>query len=342
MEQSRIPQRASEVISTLTEVFRHQRQTEIVGLLENAHARFDESEYDNWNGGTYTWTLRLEVPVHIFAAVEPRLGDIEQQIGTKLAYLDRQYTNDHFGDVTISPTTQAVMPNGQRLAPSEIEIRRLWSEESFRLFVSHVSAHKTQVSTLKERLRLRGITAFVAHEDIEPSLEWQREIELALRSMHGLVALIAPGFHESRWTDQEVGWALGRGVVVVPVRVPIDPYGLMGKIQGVRGSFDRADVLADSIAKTLLTNSSSAAAMRRGLIHAFTEPTSPDMARCAGDLLVNAVADISDEERSAVWNACAENHVLAGINEVTQAIYNRYGEPPATSAKAPPADEIPF
>ena len=62
--------------------------TELVELLESAHAYFDETDFDRWNGGTYTWALRLEVPVHVFA-VEARLESIEKEIGSKLNYLDR-------------------------------------------------------------------------------------------------------------------------------------------------------------------------------------------------------------------------------------------------------------
>ena len=32
--------------------------------------------------------------------------------------------------------------------------------------------------------------------------------------MHVLVALLTPDFHESKWTDQEVGFAIGKGVLV--------------------------------------------------------------------------------------------------------------------------------
>ena len=44
-----------------------------------------------------------------------------------------------------------------------------------------------------------------------------------------------PGFPKSRWTDQEVGWALGRDVHVLPVRRGIDPYGFLGEVQGIQG-----------------------------------------------------------------------------------------------------------
>lgn len=95
---------------------------------------------------------------------------------------------------------------------------RIWRPGAFRLFLSHVSAHKALVSKLKTELSNVGISAFVAHEDIEPSAEWQAQIEVALRSMHAMAALITPDFHTSKWTDQEVGFALGRGTLVIPVR----------------------------------------------------------------------------------------------------------------------------
>ncbi len=91
------------------------------------------------------------------------------------------------------------MPNGaselrdeERLNPSENEIARSWSEGMFRLFLSHLAQHKVGVSKLKLELKQLGIEAFVAHEDIEPRLEWRDEIEVSLRSMHALAALITP------------------------------------------------------------------------------------------------------------------------------------------------------
>ena len=164
MSKEAIQQRVGEVVTTLADIFRHQDKTEIFDLLQHAHARFDETDYDNWNGGTYTWALRLEIPVPIFASLEPRLAEIEKVISGKLAYLDRQYPNDHFGEVTISPIAVGSAPMGQRMLPSEIEVRRLWPDARFRLFMSHVSKHKVPLSRLKDALWLRGIAAFVAHK----------------------------------------------------------------------------------------------------------------------------------------------------------------------------------
>ena len=65
--------------------------------------------------------------------------------------------------------------------------------------------------------------------------EWQREIERALFSMDAFVALLSEDFHHSMWTDQEVGVAIGRGVPLIAVRLGMDPYGFMGKSQGLGG-----------------------------------------------------------------------------------------------------------
>jgi hypothetical protein len=329
------------VVATLADIFRHQGRSEIVEIVESAHAYFEETNYDNWNGGTYTWSLRLEIPVHIFASVEPRLEAVEREIGGKLSYLNRQYSNDVFGDVTITPVSRNAMPIGMRMPPSDIDIRRLWPEGRFRLFLSHVSADRIAVSHLKEALGLRGVAAFVAHEDIEPSLEWQREIELALRSMHGLAALITPMFHGSLWTDHEVGWALGRGVLVVPVRLGADPYGLMGKIQGVRGTLKRPNALAELLARTLLKNPQTHGEMQRAVVRSFASATSNQMALALSRLLVEAVPEVAEEDAGRLRQACSENPHVAGADGVAKAIYAKFGRSRAV-ADVPPDDDIPF
>ena len=80
------PKPVADVVATVADIFRHQGRTEVVELLENAHAWFDNTDYDNWNAGRYIWALRLEVPVPLFAPVEPRLQQIEKEITERLKY----------------------------------------------------------------------------------------------------------------------------------------------------------------------------------------------------------------------------------------------------------------
>lgn len=109
-----------------------------------------------------------------------------------------------------------------------------WEPHHFRLFLSHLSSYKKNIAALQLALKSYGISAFVAHVDIEPTKEWQDEIEAGLFSMDALAAVLMPGFQESNWTDQEVGVAFGRGVLVVPVIHGLNPYGFIGKYQGLK------------------------------------------------------------------------------------------------------------
>lgn len=340
MRDPSFPKPVAEVIATLVEIFRHQRRAEIVEILESAHARFDNTEYDNWNGGTYTWVLRLEVPVPIFATVEPKLLEIEKEIGSKLAYFSREHSNDPLTEATIAPITPGSPLLGQRMAPSEVEVRRLWPEGRFRLFVSHVAAHKVAVSMLKNALQSYGITGFVAHEAIQPSLEWQREIELALRSMHALLALVTPDFHASNWTDQEVGWALGRGVLVQPVRLGADPYGFAGKVQALTGDLENPKALAQSIFITLLANPQTHTETRRGLVTAFCSAGSYVMAQELRKHIIQTT-DFTKAEESDLLNACEKNSNVSRAFGVPEAILNKFGRL-AKEEEASAAPDIPF
>lgn len=341
MREPEIPKLVSEVVATLTEIFRAKGRTAILEVLENAHAHFDETDFDNWNGGTYTWALRLEVPVTVFAAIEPRLSEVEKEIGDKLGYITRLHPNDHVGEVSITPVAPGSKRIVQRTSPPDHEVRRIWPDGRFRLFLSHVSKHKRAISKLRAQLGLRGIAAFVAHEDIEPSREWQQEIELALRSMHALAAVLTPDFHDSKWTDQEIGWALGRGVAAIPVRLGLDPYGLVGKFQGVRGTLDQPEALAVSIAKILLKNSQTHGEMRRSLVASFRTADSHIMAQALRKILVT-VTDFTEDEKTSLRNACTENKNVAEAYYVPEAIYKVVGHPPQPTAVAVNEEDVPF
>ena len=334
------PKPVGEVVATLAAIFHHQGRSEIHELLENSHARFDQINYDNWNGGTYTWALRLEVPIAIFAPVEHRLTKIEKEIEAKLKNIARVYQNNHIGEVTITPVAPGSPLQRERMAPSEVEVRRLWPEKRFRLFLSHVSKYKTDVSKLKDELALFGVAAFVAHEDIEPTSEWRNEIKIALRSMHALAALITPDFHASPWTDQEIGWSLGRGIQVISVRLGADPYGFAGEYQGISGALDKATLLATDIVKTLLANTQTHSEIRRSLVSAFTKAGSYEMAKRLKSLIVE-IKDFTEEEKEILIKACTENSQVADAFGVFKAIYAAFGKTPESKPEKV-EHEIPF
>jgi len=130
----------------------------------------------------------------------------------------------------------------------------VWKAGYFKLFLSHLATFKTNISLLKNELEKYGISSFVAHEDIEPATEWQIEIEKGLYTMDALCAILMPGFKESNWTDQEVGVAIGRQILVIPVRKGLDPYGFIGKYQGIQSNGKNIGQVAESIFKIISTH----------------------------------------------------------------------------------------
>ena len=132
-------------------------------------------------------------------------------------------------------------------------LERLWGEGRIRAFISHKAKEKQLANEIKQRLDDYGIASFVSHEDIEPMKEWVPEIERALLSMDLLIALLTEEFSESNWTDQEIGAAIGRKKIIIPVRMGKDPYGFIGKYQAIQGSGKNAHQICKEIIEFLFT-----------------------------------------------------------------------------------------
>lgn len=145
----------------------------------------------------------------------------------------------------------------------------VWNLNYFRLFISHTSKYAGFCSNLKIWLIKRSISGFVAHTDIEPTAHWQGTIEYALNTCDALVALVSKDFIKSKWCDQEVGYALGRGVLVVPVMVDADPYGFIGKYQGLKGTGKKAEQIASGLEKILIKHPKSSPRMTEILVGQF-------------------------------------------------------------------------
>lgn len=129
-----------------------------------------------------------------------------------------------------------------------------WEPFHFKLFLSHLSSFKKTTGQLQSALRKFGVSAFVAHVDIEPTREWLEEIEAGLHSMDALAAILMPGFKESNWTDQEVGVAVGRGVLVIPIMRGLNPYGFISKYQGLNAQGKTVSAVAEEVFRILVTS----------------------------------------------------------------------------------------
>jgi hypothetical protein len=136
---------------------------------------------------------------------------------------------------------------------------------------SHHTSFKGPASRVSAQLRPWGVDGVVAHEAIEPTRKWQEEIESALRTCDALLAFLTLEFVGSRWCDQEVGFAVARRLLIVPVKIGVDPHGFMGQYQAISVSpepnssspYKVANAIFDALARNPKTASAMAPAITR-------------------------------------------------------------------------------
>ena len=146
-----------------------------------------------------------------------------------------------------------------------------WRKGMLRLFVSHLATQRNFAAELQEALLAYGISCFIAHNDIEPTQAWQTQIETALATCDALVALLHQNFHASNWTDQEIGFAMGRGVPAFAVRFGQDPYGFIGRFQAFNGNGKTAAALARELFEAYRKNKQSQRRMSEVLVGLFEQ-----------------------------------------------------------------------
>jgi TIR domain len=251
---------------TLSTIFHAQGDALAASTLDAARAEILPSGQDF---GQDCYRLDLRIPAARFAQLDlmpKQLEKLEDRIRDKLYRLGVDPEGCSLSGVRIVPELVAG-PGAVSIAlPTQTDEKRIWMPNRVRLFLSHVSRIKTETSALKAALQPYGIDAFVAHEDIEPSQEWQKEIEFALRSMHAFCALVTEDYNRSKWCDQEAGYALGRGVPFVLLACGTAPYGLMGKHQAAKGQLVPSALLQESATRVV-----DVLSKQESLIHPLTE-----------------------------------------------------------------------
>ena len=117
--------------------------------------------------------------------------------------------------------------------------KELWRPGTVKLFISHLDTYKNEANELADALEPYGISSFVAHDTIQPMTQWMPEILKGLAAMDIMLAFVTKNFHTSPWANQEIGYALGRGIPVLSLKLQQgDPPGFIGNLQALKGSLD--------------------------------------------------------------------------------------------------------
>jgi len=267
-----LPKNIERYLATLSKLYARDGNQQLQELIVNSQTRVHEGwSSDRWNNSTIGHALYLVVPESLFLNFVKQKNDIQNQLKedlNKIHNVQNEFIEEIFLEMDVAVDHEwreksGLLVVGKRVVQPDAT-KRIWGDVGFRVFLSHKSEVKKETAALKDGLRLFGISCFVAHEDIHPTKAWQDEIENALASMDGFVALMTEDFNDSNWTDQEVGYAVARGVPIIAVRLGKDPYGFIGKFQALSSTWQSS---VEDIVKILIKNDQILSAYIQALRH---------------------------------------------------------------------------
>lgn len=212
--------------------------------------------------------------------------------------------------------------------------------DSLRIFFSYSTEDKKIVGMLKEQLEFMGFEVFLAHDDIEPSVEWQDEIIKNLKSCDIFIPLLTKTFRESEWTDQETGIAIATDKFIIPLQVDFPPYGFIGKIQGlkvdtyylrnedVRTVRNHLENISTKIFQTIRTKSKFEDDMKGFVIYKFINSGSYNEANARAKLLED-FDDFAPEQVHQIFYATRSNtqiYVPITARRILKNFFEKYKE----------------
>jgi hypothetical protein len=210
-------------IQTLIKSLTIKNRTDLARLLEGASSKLDVT--DQYGSYLFSQISSFEV----FAPIENYY---------KLKNLD---SSDY---KIILDSVLDIYPSKEH-SPEVVSVRFLIKQEEgekenlrtksniMRFFISYSHNDKAIAGQLKNNLEYFGFEAFLAHEDIKPTEEWQVRILEELDDCEMFLPLLTDKFKQSEWTGQETGIAHGKNKLIIPLKINIDPFGFMGKWQAL-------------------------------------------------------------------------------------------------------------
>ena len=206
-------------------------------LIANANVSIEPTGYDNWDGGTTIWELRLEVPYPDYLSVEKdHREDIEKFIDDVVSPFLPE--TGHWVKTTIKPV-EFKDPNWRRAVAAKVspldKYQTIEPTNDRLAFISYQTVDKHVAGRLQRILQEVGIMSFLAHEDIEVSAEWREKILEELGKASMFISVLSNNYFESPWCVQESGIAAYRGITSLHLSIDGNiPRGFSANIQSIK------------------------------------------------------------------------------------------------------------
>lgn len=183
-------------------------------------------------------------------------------------------------------------------------------------FISYQTAERAVAGKVKEALGRAGVTSFLAHEDIEVSVEWRARILRELHAADMFVALLSAACLGSMWCVQESGIAAFRDdMLIVPLALGRSiPPGFLGAYQAARVDAEHFSVQSLAPAFT----SKDADKGLHNLIHVLAGSTNYRAAEANFAPIVPYIPTMGAAHDTAVLEASASNDQVCNASLCVQ------------------------
>jgi TIR domain len=322
-----------------------------------------ETDFDNYNGGMHGHDARLYVPLDVHSAIPLKeVSKVAEAICSDLNQLAQPVQNEFFRAVVLEVDDendadyQKSIPFLAR-PPLNPDTLAFWRPGHVRLFISHRDGHKIGAKGLAQALETYGISSFVAHDTIKPLTEWRHEILKALETMEIMLVYLTNDFEDSIWTQQEVGYALGKGIPVVSLKLDRkDPPGFISHVQAQKGSNDDPAASASALYKLIAECLGAVDRLHDGLVSAFVMSEDFNDARYRFDRMAANVDRLNPAQLESIIRGYRDNANLHNafylsnqyrrlVGYLTRVTGTEYRVEGVNILAPPPAesdDEVPF
>ena len=316
-EKYRLPSKVTSYLRRL-EVGYERSDNEILSeIIQNARVYVHEATVSNWHSGKeYNGhDIFLFLNLAVLSKIELNKQSfycekVMEDLNSLNAVMYEFINGVHFELEDMNdPDYQESVPMKREIQPDP-DTLSFWKSGQIRLFISHRDKHKKQAKILANELGKYGISAFVAHDTIQPMTTWQEEIMKGLQTMEVMLAFITDGFADSWWTNQEVGFALGRDIPIIPLKLQgQDPTGFIGNKQALRGSLENPAASISEIYK-LMIESIGEERCKNVLIGKFLTSHTWKRTEELFKLIEESVSSLSDSEADKIIHGFSENSQL--------------------------------
>lgn len=281
------------------------------------------THWDGYDGGMDGHTVVLFAPLETVASIKPsKQSEIARQIHSDLAELN-SVSNEYFGNVVIEaedendPECQAATAFSER-PPLDPESVSIWKPGLARMFLSHRDKHKAAVREVADALENYGLSCFVAHETIPDDEDWKEVILQGLETMEIMVAVTTEDFSESYFCMQEIGYALGKGVPVISLKVSkSDPCGFISHKQGARSSLDTPILAAEKLFPLIGKRLAQTDRFAEVLVQSFCDSTDFTEAKNRFERMKANVPQLTDDQAGKIAAAFESNDQLHNAGHLT-------------------------